>query len=162
MKTTFVFLSFSLTFGVCFSQEFEGVVNAVVDGNTINVMDTRNEFFAIVLAGIDAPELPQPYGEEAQRALSKQVHGKSVRIILQGKDRKGNHLALVFINQNEDVRHDLLKAGLAWTSEKNPLPELEDIRATAQAKRKGLWKQNDPTPPWIFRREQSMMEAKSR
>jgi endonuclease YncB( thermonuclease family) len=60
-----------------------------------------------------------------------------------------------------DPRVELLKQGLAWTSEKDPIPELESHRNEAQQKGKGLWKNDNPTPPWIFRRQQSMMQPKS-
>jgi micrococcal nuclease len=55
----------------------------------------------------------------------------------------------------------LLKEGLAWTAEKNPIPELEEYRIKAKEKERGIWKQENPTPPWIYRRQQSMMQAKS-
>jgi endonuclease YncB( thermonuclease family) len=67
----------------------------------------------------------------------------------------------VLIKGSVDPRVNLLKEGLAWTTERNPDPEFEAHRARAQEKGKGLWKERNPTPPWTYRREQSMMEAKS-
>jgi len=87
--------------------------------------------------------------------------GKNVIAQLLGKDRLGNYFALVKIKGKVDPRIELLKNGLAWTSEKNPAQELELYRLEAQQKKKGLWKQENPVPPWTFRRQQSMLKPKS-
>jgi micrococcal nuclease len=135
-------------------------VVSVIDGNTIEIVDESNETHKIILAGIDSPELTQKYGEKARKFLEKIALEKNVTVQITGKDRKGVAIAVVTI-EDKDPRIDLLKEGLAWTAEKNPAPELESVRQKAQEKGKGLWKQDNPTPPWTYRREQSMMEAKS-
>jgi micrococcal nuclease len=89
------------------------------------------------------------------------ILGKNVTVSFKGKDRLGNSLAEVRINGKKDPRLELLKEGLAWTEEKNPLPDLEAQRSWAQSKNKGLWKRDNPTPPWIYRREQTMLQRKS-
>ena len=61
----------------------------------------------------------------------------------------------------QNAREKLLEAGLAWTSEKNPIAELEAIKEKSREKGKGLWKEQEPTPPWVFRRQQSMTQFKS-
>jgi micrococcal nuclease len=135
-------------------------VVSVIDGNTLEILGEDNETRKIILAGIDSPELSQEYGEKARKFLEKIALEKSVTVQITGKDRKGTTIAIVTI-EDKDPRVELLKEGLAWTSEKNPVPDLETIRLKAQEKGKGLWKQDNPTPPWTFRREQSMLEAKS-
>jgi micrococcal nuclease len=65
-------------------------------------------------------------------------------------------------SQRWDPRIKLLSEGLAWTSEKNIEPEFELLRLKAKAHRKGLWKEKDPTQPWIFRRQQTMLTPKFR
>jgi micrococcal nuclease len=145
------------------NDEITGKVTAVLDGNTIEIScfcetsDVRN----VSLAGIDSPEIGQEFGEEARKFLEKIILGKDVTAQLQGKDRLGNHLALVKIKGKVDPRIALLKNGLAWTSEDNPAQDLERYRLEAQQKKKGLWKQENPVPPWTFRRQQSMLKPKS-
>ena len=78
-----------------------------------------------------------------------------------GKDRFGNYLAVVKIKGKGDPRIELVKNGFAWTSEKNPSNELEQYRLEAQQKKRGLWKQENPVPPWTYRRQQSMLIPKS-
>jgi micrococcal nuclease len=137
-----------------------GIVKSVIDGNTIEIEGDNNEIHTIQLTGIDSPEPGQEYGDQAKAYLEKLVLQKSVVISLTGKDRWGNQLATVIIDGNRDIRHDLLKVGLAWTAERNPLPELEAIKELARKDAKGLWKQDNPTPPWIYRRQQTMMQVK--
>lgn len=137
-----------------------GKVVSVVDGNTVEMHGSDQEKYIIVLAGIDSPELTQAYGGEAKRYLEKLLLQKEVVVHFQGKDRKGNYLAVV-LRGKVDARVELLKEGLAWTAEKDPSPELEAHRATAQEKGRGLWKEENPTPPWIHRRQQSAMQPKT-
>lgn len=140
--------------------ETTGTVTAVIDGNTLEVLTSDNETYKIMLAGVDSPELTQPYGEAARKYLGKLLLEKKVSVQFQGKDRKGNYIAVV-LKGDVDPRIPMLREGLAWTSEKDPIPELEAHRALAQQKGKGLWRDPNPTPPWTYRREQSMMEPKS-
>ncbi|HPM30802.1 MAG TPA: thermonuclease family protein [Chryseolinea sp.] len=138
-----------------------GKVVSVIDGNTIEVIGDDNETIKISLLGIDCPELGQDYGDKAKKFMEKLTLEKNVTVKLQGKDRWGNYLAIVTVNDKIDPRVELLKEGLAWTAEKNPLPELEEHKEKAKEKNKGLWKQENPTPPWIYRREQTMLQPKS-
>jgi micrococcal nuclease len=142
------------------SEQMLARVVSVIDGNTLEIVGNDNEKQKILLAGIDSPELTQEYGEKARKFLEKLMLEKNVTVQITGKDRTGTPLAIVTI-ENKDPRHELLKEGLAWTAERNPLPDLEEIRAKAQEKGKGLWKQGNPTPPWTHRREQSMLQPKS-
>lgn len=135
-------------------------VVAVIDGNTLEIVGDDNETRRILLAGIDSPELSQEFGEKARKFLEKIALEKSVTVQITGKDRLGNPIGIITI-EDKDPRLALLKEGLAWTAERNPLPELETVRLRAQEKGKGLWKQDNPTPPWTYRREQTMLQAKS-
>jgi len=94
--------------------------------------------------------------------LEKIALDKNVNIKIQGKDRWGNRLGIILIDGKVDPRYELLEAGLAWTTERNPIDEFESIKEKAREKGKGLWKEQDPTPPWIYRRQQTMNEPKFR
>lgn len=142
-------------------QTAAGKVVSVIDGNTVEVLTETNEVVLVILADIDSPELTQEFGNEAKEFLEKISLKKEVIVEFRGKDRKGNNLGILLIKGKIDVRIELLQRGLAWTSEKNPNPDLEAHRSSAQAEGKGLWKANNPTPPWIYRREQSMLQPKS-
>jgi len=142
-------------------EEISGKVTSVVDGNTLEVVSKDKQLYKLRLAGIDSPELTQEYGGEAKELLEKLVLEKEVSVKIMGKDRWGRYLAEILIDGKTDPRVELLKRGLAWTAEKSPLPVLEGYRVKAQQKGKGLWKQSEPTPPWIYRRQQTMLQPKS-
>lgn len=142
-------------------NEITGIVISVIDGNTIEIASEGKEIYKIMLAGVDSPELSQAYGEKAKKFLEKLALKKNVTVRFIGKDRWGNQLADVMIDGTLDPRIELLKEGFAWTAERNAVPELEEYRIKAQQKNKGLWKQQDPVPPWTYRRQQTMLQAKS-
>lgn len=138
----------------------EAKVIEVIDGNTLVAKDENGEEWKVMLAGIDSPELNQQFGNEAKSFLEAKTLKKAVTITLQGKDRWGNRLAVVMLKGKDDLRVELLSKGLAWTSERNPIPELEKIRIEAENAKKGIWQEEQPTPPWIFRRQQTLMQEK--
>ena len=135
-------------------------MKSVIDGNTLEIEISGNEVYTILLEGIDSPELGQEYGDHAKALLEKLTLQKKVTIEFKGKDRKGNQLATVLLNGKVDVRLELLKEGLAWTAERNPLPDLESVKEDARQNTKGLWSQENPTPPWVYRRQQTMFQVK--
>ena len=146
---------------IVFANDLTGKVTAVIDGNTLQILCNNDETHTVQLIGIDSPELSQEYGEESKKMLEKIVLGKKVTLSIKGEDWRGNPLAIVLVNGKKDPRVELLKEGLAWTAEKNPLPDLEACRTQAQQKGIGLWKQSNPTPPWTHRRQQTMLEPKT-
>lgn len=137
-----------------------GKVVTVIDGNTLEVFTPENETYKVLLFGIDCPELGQEYGEKAKQYLEKLILNKEVSVEIQGKDRWGNRLGIILI-EGVDPREELLKEGLAWTSEKNPIESFEAIKEKSKVKGKGLWEEQNPTPPWIYRRQQTVMQPKS-
>ena len=150
-----------ISFAAFGEEVVAGKVVSVIDGNTVEVTTTDNESYRIIFHGIDCPEVEQEFGEKARRFLEKLILDKNVTVQFQGKDRWGNRLAIVLIEGEIDPRMELLEQGLAWTAERNPIQELEVVRMQAQEKGKGLWKEENPTPPWIFRRQQTMLQPKS-
>ena len=141
------------------ASEITAKVVSVVDGNTIDI-ESANGVQRVVFAGIDAPELGQVFGKEAKAFLAKLLLNKSVKIEFRGKDRVGNHLGIVTVGK-DDVRVLLLREGFAWTDERKPDADLEPYRVFAEKKGRGLWKDINPTPPWVFRRKSSMAQPKS-
>ncbi|MFM9839170.1 MAG: thermonuclease family protein [Cyclobacteriaceae bacterium] len=141
-------------------EVISGKVLTVIDGNTLEVTTTENEIYKILLFGIDSPELGQEFGEKAKRYLEKLILDKNVSVEIQGKDRLGNRLGIILI-EGEDPRMQLLQEGLAWTAERQPIQEFETIKEKAREKGKGLWKEQEPTPPWVYRRQQTMTQFKS-
>jgi micrococcal nuclease len=163
MKSVLVFLFACLILpAISASDEtLHGTVGEVIDGNTILIHTLDGEEYKVYLHGIDSPEPGQQYAEQSKKFLEKLLLKKRVTIVMHGKDRLGNRLGIIQVDGASDPRHELVKAGLAWTSEKEPLPELEALKEEARQNNKGLWEDDNPTPPWVYRRQQSMAGAKS-
>lgn len=155
-------LVFWLFTGLFFSDATRGKVVRVNDGDTLEVSTASGDHFQIVLLGVDCPELSQEFGRQAHDFSRDRMLGKDVVVNFHGKDRLGNHIGIILLQDGTDIRHHLLRHGLAWTAEKNPVAELEAIRHEAEKRREGLWSADNPTPPWIYRRQQSMTGSKSR
>jgi len=162
MRTLLIlFAMLALSAGGFAGNVLNGKVTSVIDGNTFEMIADDNDSYKIMLFGIDCPELGQEFGEKAKKSFEKMILNKNVTVNIQGKDRWGNRLGIVLIEGTTDPRYDLLEAGLAWTSERDPIQELETIKEKAREKGKGLWKEQDPTPPWIYRRQQTLTQLKS-
>jgi endonuclease YncB( thermonuclease family) len=141
-------------------REIKGQVIEIIDGNTLTVKSSENDLYKVVLYGIDCPELGQKYADKAKKCLEQLMKKKNVIVQVLGKDRAGNYVGIVTTDKNVDPRIKLLEEGLAWTSENEPIADLESYRVAAQEKGRGLWKDKEPTPPWVFRKQQSMLQAK--
>jgi len=140
------------------AEEMHGIITRVVDGNTVILSTQDYEDQTILLKGIDSPEFGQLFCDESRRLLEHLLLGKRVVVQIHGKDRHGNRLAIIHVN-GVDPRRELVKQGLAWTDDEDP--ELQAVREEAKTQGKGLWKEADPTPPWIYRRQQAMLQVKS-
>ncbi|MFO7697320.1 MAG: thermonuclease family protein [Anaerolineae bacterium] len=86
----------ALTYAAPASQSFEARVVAVADGDTLTVLDSNHLQHKIRVAGIDAPEKGQPFGDRSKQSLSRAVMGKDVRIEWTKQDRYGRYVAKVW------------------------------------------------------------------
>ena len=128
---------------------------------TPDVLTAQYTQLKIRVAFIDAPELGQAFGYKAKQAMSALVFGKDVELVPHTIDRYGRTVALVFVD-GRDAGLELIKEGLAWAYE-HYLPEASPEIQTqylateraARVSRLGLWADNDPVPPWEWRRLRS-------
>lgn len=160
MKTLGAFLVMVLTGYGVMANTVKGKVVSVVDGNTLEIIAEDNETYKVVLFGIDSPELDQEFGEAAKEFLEKAIRDKAIQVQLQGKDRWGNYVGIVYTNKGVDVRKLLLSNGLAWVIEKDATDEFKNLEQKAREQGAGLWQHESPTPPWVYRRQQSMLQPK--
>lgn len=77
VTTILIALLMSLSLG---ADVLMGKVVSVSDGGTITVLDSSNGQHKIRLAGIDAPEKKQAYGEKAKQHLSEMIFGREVKV----------------------------------------------------------------------------------
>lgn len=141
-------------------EVFEGTVVRIIDGNTVEVLAENDERYQVMLHEVDCPELTQAFGQEAKTFTEEALLNEKVVVKIVAKDRWGNRLAVI-THAETDIRTALLEKGLAWTAERNPNEVFEKLRTEAQQRGRGLWSEQHPTPPWNYRRQQTMMQVKS-
>jgi endonuclease YncB( thermonuclease family) len=145
---------FLLSCSPAFAFVFEGRVVRVKDGDSILVerQDVKR-VSEVRLAGIDAPELGQPWGLQSRSALRKLVQGRTVRVEVTDRDRYNRlvgkvHVGPIYVNAA------MTRSGDAWAFARY-LPDRE-IRAghdEARAAGRGLWRlpAKDRVPPATWR-----------
>ncbi len=133
------------------SQPWTGKVTAVENGSTLEVSQGgRTE--TLLLAGVAAPELSQPWGRQAREFVQQSALGQEVTVEPQGTDHKKRPLATIILPDGRDLGAEMVKDGLAWHYQrfsKNPL--LGDMQKDARADQRGLWSEPGPVPPWEWR-----------
>ncbi len=77
---------------------FEGRVVGVTDGDTITILDAQRQQHKIRLAGIDAPEKGQPYGQRSKQHLADLAFGKDAKAECYKRDRYGREVCTVYVN----------------------------------------------------------------
>lgn len=151
-----------------FADTLTGRVVGIADGDTITVLDAVRQQHRIRVAGIDAPEKAQPFGQRSKENLSRLVFSKDVRIEWDKRDRYGRIIGKIWVQPSDCPRCGLtldaglaqLSAGMAWWYRKFASEQSAEDRGRyqfeedeARARRVGLWREVDPVPPWDWRRK---------
>ena len=158
MRNIAFFLALLLVVLPSHAQTLYGKVVGITDGDTVKVLDGSNQEHKIRLAGIDAPERKQPFGQRAKQYLSDLVYGKNVEVEWHKQDRYKRLVGKIII-RGRDANLEMVKAGLAWHYKKYQSEQsYEDRRVYAQAdveareRRRGLWADSQPLEPWEWRK----------
>jgi endonuclease YncB( thermonuclease family) len=150
-----------------------GKVVKVADGDTVTIVDDSGKKHRIRLAGIDAPEKNQPYGDASTQGLVKLVSGKLVTVEYKKRDRYKRIVGKVLVNppgevfcmaldcvKKVDVGLEQVKAGLAWHYKYYQMEQSENDRRLyseaeldARIQQTGLWKNKEPMTPWEWRKK---------
>lgn len=146
-----------LASAAAFAGQIDGLVVGVSDGDTISVLDAAKVQHKIRLAGIDAPEKKQAFGNRSKESLSELVFDKAVTIETNKKDRYGREVGKVLVN-GMDANLAQVQRGMAWhyKAYEREQPAIDrkvyaDAENEAKAARRGLWSDAYPVPPWDFR-----------
>lgn len=148
---------------------FPAKVVMVVDGDTLVVRDERARRHEIRIAGIDAPEIRQPYGVRSRGHLVDLLYGRQVTVAWYKRDRYNRVLGRIFVSAGApctgaaceratDAGLAQVAAGYAWhdrehLDEQPPEQRLRYASAerSARSQRAGLWAETAPMPPWRYR-----------
>jgi len=132
----------------------KGVITRVYDGDTVTFVpdDKKEDQWKIRLAEIDAPESDQPCGKESTMFLKDMALLKDAKIKVVTTDKYGRKVAKVYVGRRL-LNKAMLQEGLAWHyKDYSKNTEFRQIMESAQAQKKGIFRQKNPTPPWEYRK----------
>jgi endonuclease YncB( thermonuclease family) len=172
----FTVLAFGLLSFSSIAGTLSGRVVATTDGGTLIVLDAHNKRHKVRIAGIEAPETTQPYGDRSKQHLADLVLDKSVSVEWQQFDTYGRVFGKVMLARMNacpaaqldcpktiDVGMAQIVAGFAWQYRHFENEQTPQDRAAysfgervARAKRAGLWADTGPVPPWQWRSEHKL------
>ena len=136
-------------------ERWTGEVSYVVDGDSLWIRPDgarSRKPQRVRLEGVDAPEICQDHGRDAQSFLSQRVLHQRVQVLARARDGYGRLIAQVS-HQGEDLSQLMAQAGWAWSPGFGHRPgPYADAVAQAQAARVGLFVDPQPMLPADFRR----------
>ncbi len=151
------------------AETLQGRVVGVAEGDTLTILIAGNIQHKIRLAGIDAPEKRQPFGERSRQHLALLAHGRDGTALCNKTDRYRRKVCKVTVQPPDcstcdktlDVGLAQVAIGAAWwyreyAKEQSPedRSRYESAEQEAQNNRLGLWRDKDLVPPWEWRRNQ--------
>lgn len=148
-----------LTAHVALADTLVGRVVGVIDGDTVDVLVDGRDKYRIRVAGIDAPEKGQAFGQAAKRHMSDLIRGRDAQVEFTKRDRYARIVGVVRL-EGRDAGLALIQSGLAWhyvkyMSEQSPSDResYASSESVARRARIGLWSDGTPIPPWDWRRK---------
>jgi len=124
----------------------------VLDGDTYTLL-IAGKLVTARLMNIDAPEMSQLYGKQAQQRVESMLLAKDVIYTSGGKDKYKRTLVNIWVD-GERLDSLLVNNGLAWhyVNYSNDAM-LANLQSEAITKRLGLWEHGvgGICPPWLYR-----------
>ena len=135
-------------------REFKGTVTKVIDGDSIIIKNGDKEE-EIRLADIDAPEKDQTYGRWAKEYVTMFTRSRQVTVKHKGQYVPGGALvAEVILEDGASLNEVMVEEGVAWYDSQHFNNEkFHVLEEKARNSRKGLWRQKEAEPPWIWRKK---------
>jgi len=144
-------------FGPSTTETFSGTVTKVHDGDSIHITPKGRKRVVIRLAGIDAPELTQPFGIKSRDKLRSLILNRKAEASCHKTDRYQRQVCTV-IYSGVDINLQMVASGMAWHYKQYQKEQSGEQRnAFARAERNarknllGLWR-GESLEPWIFRK----------
>jgi endonuclease YncB( thermonuclease family) len=132
--------------------EIIGQVVKIADGDTLTVLDEAKTQHKIRLAGIDAPEKGQAFGTKSRENLAAKVFRQNIRVEVIDVDRYRREVGRIFLG-DRFINMEMVVDGFAWRYVQYDKPgEFTAAEDAAHERRRGLWADPNPTPPWEWRK----------
>lgn len=151
MKRALFFLLLVCMLVTARAEEFSARVIVVIDGDTVLVLRGAQKI-KIRLANIDAPEKDQPFGMASRQALMDMALKKNVLVTTRATDKYGRTVADLSVD-GRSVNEEMVQLGMAWEYSYYHRDKLyRALQRDAREVRRGLWAEDSPTPPWVWRK----------
>lgn len=152
-----VAIALTLLAPVARADTLTGHVVGITDGDTLTLLVDRQQY-KIRIAGIDAPESHQAWGDRSKTNISRLAFNQTAAADCPKIDRWGRKVCKVNVN-GVDIGLEQIKDGMAWwfrkyAKEQTPEDQsvYENAELMAKLKRLGLWGDTNPVPPWDWRK----------
>jgi len=134
-----------------YAASWEAKVVSISNGDIIKVLKDGKQV-KIRLTSIDCSEKGQPYGQRAKQFTADMVADKVVKIWQTDTDHYRRIVGFVFVG-DKNLNKELLSDGLAWHYKYYSRdPEIAEFEFKARSDKRGLWAEQDPVPPWDWRK----------
>jgi len=122
----------------------------VVDGDTIVAESDAGQTVQVDLFGVDAPEITQPFGDEAKAFLEELALGRVITVSTTNTSDK--QLTASVQVEGADLSEALVRSGLAWLPDDGGSSEAIAIALfTARSDGTGLWSDSNAEHPLLWR-----------
>lgn len=166
-------LALLLCIGIAQADEISGKVIHVADGDTLTILAPDKQQYRTRIAGIDAPEKTQPFGNRSKQNLERLAKGREALADCPKVDRYGRRVCKVWVQPADcqkcgktlDIGLAQISSGLAWwyrayareqSAEDRGRYESEENEA--RLRKRGLWADDSPVPPWEWRRREKVSQ----
>ena len=148
------------------AENLTGRVVGVADGDTVTLLTPDKTQHRVRISGIDAPEKAQPFGNRSKQNMEHMAKGKEALADCPKTDRYGRKVCRVWVQPEDcpacgltlDVGYAQISAGLAWWYRAYAREQSAEDRGRyeseendARLRKRGLWVDDDPEPPWELR-----------
>lgn len=129
------------------------VVSYIIDGDSL-IATSSDEELEVRLWGIDSPEYDQPGAGESKKTLTRLVLGKKATLKIKYRDRYERHVAVLFCN-GLNVNEEMVSTGNSWVynyyCRERVCQRWATLQDQARISKQGLWKRDNPIPPWQWK-----------
>jgi len=132
-----------------------GRVVDVRDGDVLKVTHPEKGVISLMLYGIDAPDERQPFFKQAKEFLTYKVEGQVVNVQEFATEQKV--VTAVIVHEGVNINEQVLQAGYGWVykkyCEQDFCSDWLTYEKQAGDKKLGLWQDENPIPPWEWRKK---------
>lgn len=129
-----------------------GKIVGIADGDTVTVLADKKTY-RIRLASIDAPEKQQAFYAVSKAGLAELIFSKEVTISWNEYDRYQRIVGTICLG-DLNINQEMVRLGYAWWFRRydQHAETLKSLETAARKSERGLWGEQYPVPPWLYRR----------